>query len=130
MKKVLILGATSAIAQAAARSFAARGCALFLVGRNAGKLAALMEDLRTKTGLPVGTRVADLNETEGHAAIIREATEFLGGLDTVLIAHGMLGSDAQARADYPACPGHIRDKSAEPSLPRHGAGRRARKARK
>ena len=49
--RVAVLGATSAIAQAAAGVWAERGVALLLVGRNAAKLAAVADDLRTRGGL-------------------------------------------------------------------------------
>ena len=40
--KVLVLGATSAIAQAAARIWAKRGAELFLVARNGARLSAVV----------------------------------------------------------------------------------------
>ncbi|HEX3125017.1 MAG TPA: short-chain dehydrogenase, partial [Rhodanobacteraceae bacterium] len=44
MRKILIIGATSAIAAATARLFAARGDAMFLVARNAEHLRAVVAD--------------------------------------------------------------------------------------
>lgn len=46
MRRILITGATSAIAQEAARHFAADGDAFLLVGRDSEKLAAVADDLR------------------------------------------------------------------------------------
>ena len=48
MKKILIVGATSAIARETARCFAAAGDALFLVARNAAKLEAETADLKAR----------------------------------------------------------------------------------
>ncbi|MGH7464478.1 MAG: SDR family NAD(P)-dependent oxidoreductase, partial [Longimicrobiales bacterium] len=48
METVLILGATSAIAQATARRFARDGARLFLVGRDAARLEAVADDLRSR----------------------------------------------------------------------------------
>lgn len=45
MKRILIIGATSAIATACARLWAAQGASLFLVGRDLGKLEAVAADL-------------------------------------------------------------------------------------
>ena len=82
MRKVLILGATSAIAQAAARVWAARGAQLHLVARNAERLEAVAADLRTR-GASVTTEQADLDEPRAF-----EPAEI------VLFAYGVLGDPA------------------------------------
>ena len=56
MRKILIIGATSAIAEATARIFAARGDALFLVARNADRLQAIATDLNVRGTLPTSLR--------------------------------------------------------------------------
>jgi hypothetical protein len=91
MTTILIIGATSAIAQATARRFAAEGARFFLVGRDAGKLAAVADDLRVRGAAETETYVLDVNEFEKHAAMIEAATTALGTLDAALIAHGTLG---------------------------------------
>jgi decaprenylphospho-beta-D-erythro-pentofuranosid-2-ulose 2-reductase len=45
MRKVVIIGATSAIAEATARILAARGDALYLVARNPARLSGIAADL-------------------------------------------------------------------------------------
>ena len=47
-KRVVILGATSGIAEAAARIWAARGARFGLVARNAEKLSAVAADLKAR----------------------------------------------------------------------------------
>jgi short-subunit dehydrogenase len=84
-----VLGATSAIAQAAARVWAERGAELVLVGRDPAKLAAVADDLRTRGG-QVETVVQDLNEDQAPLV------ERLGAADVTLIAQGVFG-DAQRR---------------------------------
>ena len=91
MTTILIIGATSAIAQATARRFAAEGARFFLVGRDADKLAAVADDLRVRGAADAETYVLDLNDIEKHAAMIEAATAALGTLDAALIAHGTLG---------------------------------------
>lgn len=92
MRKVLIVGATSAIAEAAARMLAERGDALYLVARNAPRLAAIAADLSVRGGgARVGSEVLDANDFAAHEAMLARAESFLGGYDTVLIAHGTLG---------------------------------------
>jgi short-subunit dehydrogenase len=95
MKKILIIGATSAIAEATARLWAQRGEQLFLVGRNAARLDAIAADLRVRGGSKVLTYVMDANDFAAHVPMLDAAEQALGGLDTVLLAHGTL-SDQQA----------------------------------
>lgn len=90
MRKVLIIGTTSAIAEAVARLLAAQGNFLYLVGRRAEALAAIAADLRVRGAARVHTEVMDANLIEHHTALLDNATTALGGLDTVLIAHGTL----------------------------------------
>ncbi|WP_137191117.1 SDR family oxidoreductase [Stenotrophomonas rhizophila] len=90
MQKVLIIGATSAIAEAVARLYAARGSALFLVGRNAARLETIAADLRVRGAQRVDTGVLDMNDVAGHAAMLDAAWAATGGIDSVLVAHGTL----------------------------------------
>lgn len=95
MKKILIIGATSAIAEATARLWAQRGEQLFLVGRNGARLDAIAADLRVRGSSKVLTYVMDANDYTAHVPMLDAAEQALGGLDTVLLAHGTL-SDQQA----------------------------------
>lgn len=90
MQKILIIGATSAIAEASARCWAARGEALFLVGRNALRLEIIAADLRVRGAASVGCFTMDATDTAAHSAMLDAATAVLGGLDVALIAHGTL----------------------------------------
>lgn len=92
MRNILIFGATSRIAEETARILVARGCRVFLVGRNPQKLDAVLADLRTRAAEPghIHAEAADLDQIERHPALIEAAATALGGLDTVLIAHGTL----------------------------------------
>jgi short-subunit dehydrogenase len=94
MRKVLIVGATSAIAEAVARLLAARGDFLYLVGRRAEMLEAIAADLRVRGAARVQTETLDINTIEHHAALLDHAAAALGGLDTVLVAHGTLSDQA------------------------------------
>jgi short-subunit dehydrogenase len=95
LQKVALFGATSAMAQATGRILAARGAELFLVGRDPRKLAAVADDLRTRGARTVESAEADLDETRHHASLLERAEASLGGLDTVVVAQGVLAdSDA------------------------------------
>lgn len=92
---VLVLGATSAIASATARHYAAQGAHLFLVGRAPEKLAALRDDLLVRGAGKVETYAMDLADIEQHPAMLEAATAALGRIDAALITYGTLG-DQQA----------------------------------
>lgn len=89
--KVLIIGATSAIAHETAKCFARDGAELFLVARSAEKLTAVADDLKVRGAQRVETFVLDANELERHTALFDGAIRNLNGIDMLLIAHGTLG---------------------------------------
>ncbi len=95
MRKTLIIGATSAIAEATARVLAERGDALYLVARNEARLAAIAADLLVRGSPRVGCEALDANDFAAHEAMLARAESFLAGCDSVLIAHGTL-SDQKA----------------------------------
>ncbi len=90
MLNVLIIGATSAIAEATARRYAARGSRLFLVARDATRLADIAADLRTRGAVAVGEATLDINQIDAHAEVLDRAWAMLENVDVVLIAHGTL----------------------------------------
>lgn len=99
MKKILVVGASSAIAESCARLWAQRGDAIFLAARNEAALHNIAADLRTRGAKSVGSQVFDANAHDQHASLLATATQALGGLDTVLIAHGTLTDQARAQTD-------------------------------
>ncbi len=99
-KKILVLGATSGIAEATCRIWAAQGAQLFLVARNQAKLAAVAADLKTRGASYVGTAVADLDDTDKHAELLSHAVNSLTGMDVALLAHGIGGDQARGERDF------------------------------
>ena len=100
MKRVLILGATSAIAEQVARRYAERGDQLMLVARDKDKLQRLVDDLKVRGADKLATRVQDLADTEQHLELLDDAQNQLGGLDIVLIAYGTLSDQKAGEADF------------------------------
>ena len=90
-KRIVVLGATSGIAQACIRLWAARGDSLFLVARNADKLNAVAADASVRGAAHVDTTAADLDDTATHPALLAHAVNSLAGLDIAFIAFGVLG---------------------------------------
>ncbi|WP_255462382.1 SDR family NAD(P)-dependent oxidoreductase [Granulicella sp. WH15] len=77
-KKILVLGATSGIAEATCRIWATEGASLFLVARNAEKLAAVAADMKTRGAAFVDSAVVDLDDTDQHPALLSHAINSLG----------------------------------------------------
>jgi decaprenylphospho-beta-D-erythro-pentofuranosid-2-ulose 2-reductase len=99
-KKILVLGATSGIAEATCRIWASQGASLFLIARNAEKLAAVAADLKTRGATYVDTAVADLDDTDHHPELLAHAINSLTGMDVAYLAHGILGNQAEAERDF------------------------------
>jgi short-subunit dehydrogenase len=100
-RKILVLGATSGIAEATCRIWAKEGASLFLVARNAEKLATVAADLKVRGAAYVGTAVADLDDTDKHPALLAHAINSLAGMDVAYLAHGILGDQTAAEQDFP-----------------------------
>jgi len=96
MKKILIIGATSAIAREVAKIYAAQKCCLYLVGRNEENLHIVADDLRVRGAEAVEVLALELTDSTTHRKLIEQAEHFLQGIDTVLVAYGSL-------PDQPAC---------------------------
>jgi decaprenylphospho-beta-D-erythro-pentofuranosid-2-ulose 2-reductase len=97
--RVLILGATSAIASEVARLYAGRGAHLCLVARNGEKLARLVADLPPER---VTAAVADFANLSNADLVVSAALEALGGIDVALVAHGDLGDQLESERSIAA----------------------------
>ncbi len=96
-RRLLIVGATSAIAGEVGRRYAARGASLVLTGRNPARLAAVGDDLRVRGAGSVETEVLDLLDRRRHAAVVKRA--FASPLDVALLAHGDLPDQQRCQVD-------------------------------
>ena len=99
-RKILVLGATSGIAEATCRIWASQGASLFLIARNGEKLAAVAADLKTRGASFIDTAVADLDDTDKHPELLAHAINSLTGMDIAYLAHGILGDQTEAERDF------------------------------
>ena len=99
-RRILVLGATSGIAEACCRIWAERGDSLFLVARNADRLAAVAADLHTRGAAYVGTSVVNLDDTAAHPELLAHAINSLAGLDVAFLPLGILGDQAEAERHF------------------------------
>ncbi|VAW65922.1 Oxidoreductase, short-chain dehydrogenase/reductase family [hydrothermal vent metagenome] len=103
MKKILIIGATSAIAEACSKLFATDKDQLYLLARNEERLSTLSKDLLIRGAASVEYSVFDVNDSDKVEQILTHAIDVLKGIDTVLIAHGTLPDQKVCEADYSEC---------------------------
>lgn len=98
-QRVLIIGATSAIAEAVARLYAARGASLYLLVRDRNRGEAIGQDLGMRGAVETRVGVLDASDLSAHAAAIAAAWSAFSGFDAVLITHGTLPDQARCDAD-------------------------------
>ena len=101
MEKILIIGATSAIAEACARKFATEEKSLFLYGRDEKKLNEIGKDLlvRGAKKIFVGTFNAEEHLNQANE-MIENAISKLNGFDTVVLAHGILPDQKKCEQSF------------------------------
>ncbi|UYO53114.1 SDR family NAD(P)-dependent oxidoreductase [Rhodopseudomonas palustris] len=95
---VLILGATSGIAQATARLYASEKAVIGLAGRGRSRLEAIAQDLVARGASSVEIFEVDFTAAP-PAGTLAAATRALGRLDHILLAYGVLGEQATAECD-------------------------------
>ena len=101
MPSVLILGATSAIASALAREFAAHKFDLVLGGRDREELSALTSDLSLRYGIRAGVLSFDALDPQTHASTLRSFLSGAGNaLEGVVVCIGYLGDQAKGQCDW------------------------------
>lgn len=110
---LLILGATSDMAQACAQKYAAEGYDLQLAARDPEALAAEAQDLRLRHRVEVTTHAFDVLDTAGFAAFL-DALPVLP--DTVLCAVGFMGDQPASQADPMAAAVVMRSNYEGPAL--------------
>ena len=90
--RVCVVGATSAVAQAAVRLWAQRGCALTLIARNASELERIAADARVRGSPSVTTLLGDATDAE----FINESLRSMPVPRVALVAYGSLSDSARA----------------------------------
>jgi decaprenylphospho-beta-D-erythro-pentofuranosid-2-ulose 2-reductase len=98
-QNILIIGATSGIAEALARRFAIKGANLFLVGRSAERLSIISSDLYARGALNVKKLEMDTNNTNLITNMADNAWASMGSIDLALIAHGTLPDQIRSEED-------------------------------
>lgn len=98
MTRILIIGATSDIAQAYARLKAPHS-SMHLAARNEERLTLLENDLRARGCNSVTTSCFDALNEDTYKNLVMEANKKLGKIDIALIAHGTLVEQEKSQVD-------------------------------
>ena len=103
-KRIVIIGATSAMAEHCARHWVQGKCVdLTLVGRDAGRVARVAADLRARSPQSVVRVVlSDFFDTQAITSTV-QAIVAQGPVDIVLIAHGALPDQTECQDHLAAC---------------------------
>lgn len=100
MTRILIIGATSAIAAACANEWLAKGpCQFVLTGRNKERLQNIHDDLIARGADNVAMLHFDITDTETYEVITQEAVNILGQIDIALVAPGTLPDQEKCQQD-------------------------------
>ena len=101
---VLIIGGSSTIARALARLLAAQGRGIILAGRDLPDLDASAADLRIRFGVPAVAAAFDALAFDTHAPFLAECAQLLpGGLDGIVLNHGLLPDQPDTQRDFALC---------------------------
>ncbi len=90
MERIVILGATSEIAQHAQRILAREKKEMLLVARSPERLRSVAADLRVRGAKQVIEYTADLADISQHAQLVSFVVENFPDFETVLLAYGSL----------------------------------------
>ena len=99
MKNILVIGATSAIAQAFIERMAVGNNKLFLVARDKEKLGAIKNDIRVRNNTNLTTFVLDVNHRVDYDNMFAAAKSYLGKIDIILMAHGTLPDQSECETN-------------------------------
>lgn len=99
--KVVILGGTSGIGRSVAQRMAARGDAVFLLGRGNAELERSAADLtaRNPKQATAGWALCDLEAPAGFAGALDAADQALGQFDAVIVTAAMFATQEALEAD-------------------------------
>lgn len=100
--RILILGATSAIAQAYARRRAASGAAFILLGRRQEHVDAIAADLVASGAPSAETMAIDLAALDSIGDSARTLWSRFGDISEIVIAYGILGEQRESEHDLVA----------------------------
>lgn len=115
-QRIIVVGATSAIAEHCLRLWLRQPATLLLVGRDAARLQRLADDLTVRSP-GSGIRCAEVDFLDpGAIAALVEGFAAQGPVDIALVAHGNLPGQQQCQRDLAACRDALEVNGVSPAL--------------
>lgn len=102
MTTVLVLGATSTIAQETIHQLGKRKMNLILTGRREDELNVLKKDLEIRYGIQVDCKLFDALDFDDHERFFFEVTKTHPSLDGVLLMYGAMSDQKEAEQSFSA----------------------------
>jgi short-subunit dehydrogenase len=99
---VLILGATSRIAQSIAAEHAKDGDSVLLAARDRDEVKTIASDIQVRHSTRVLIGDFEATDIDSHAGFIADAVEALGSIDTAYVVFGAMGEQAASQQDFSA----------------------------
>jgi short-subunit dehydrogenase len=100
-ENVLVVGATSGIAEALCRRLAVRGCHLVLAGRSVGEVARVATDLKIRYGIDTHVEAFEALDFESHPDFFRRCLARVDGdLTGVILCHGFMADQRRTEGDF------------------------------
>lgn len=99
-RKILIIGATSAMARATAAAFARRSDSIYLAARDADEVSRIAADLAVRCQVSTYFGAFDIAQIGSHASFVSHVVDALGGLDGVVLVAGSMADQADAEQDF------------------------------
>jgi hypothetical protein len=98
-QNVLIIGASSGIAEAVARRYAMQGARIYLVGRNIQRIKVIATDLLARGASDAKTFEMDAHNVDIMPHMLDGVWAAFGTVDVALIAHGTLPDQQRSEHD-------------------------------
>ncbi|MGD9390759.1 MAG: SDR family NAD(P)-dependent oxidoreductase, partial [Thioalkalispiraceae bacterium] len=99
-KKIVVFGASSAIASATLKFHAENGYECCLVGRDDNKLKVIADDLLVRGAQRCIVINSELSDYSIHADLLKNIHNEFGSYEKVLVAYGTLSDQAQCEMDF------------------------------
>lgn len=99
MKNIVILGATSGIAQAVAKEMLADDVVFHLVARNKEKLNIVVADLVARGCNRAESYLLDFNDMSRHAEVVKTISDAADVIDTLFVCFGIMHSQQDCEAN-------------------------------
>src|SRR4030095_7890230 len=97
---LLVLGASSLIAQAAAAKFAEAGHEIIFAGRDTGEIQRLANDFQIRYKINCYAELFDALAYDTHKKFLEDVRAKMPDINYVLIAFGYLGTQEKAQSDF------------------------------